>query len=115
MRRRAETTYDSGDFTAILNKATHVADWAGFDTRKTETRARGKLRGHGIGNYLEVTAPPMNEMGGLRFDGRRHRHDHHRHARLRPGPRRAVRASPDREARRPRSSASACCRATATN
>jgi carbon-monoxide dehydrogenase large subunit len=26
------------------------------------------LRGIGIGNYLEVTAPPMKEMGGIRFE-----------------------------------------------
>jgi carbon-monoxide dehydrogenase large subunit len=64
----ADTTYDSGDFTAILNQATQTADWAGFDKRKTESRARGRLRGRGLGNYLEVTAPPMNEMGGIRFE-----------------------------------------------
>jgi len=64
----ADTTYDSGDFTAILNQATQAADWAGFEARKAESKARGKLRGRGIGNYLEVTAPPQNEMGGIRFE-----------------------------------------------
>ena len=29
---------------------------------------RGKLRGLGIGYYLEVTAPPNKEMGGIRFE-----------------------------------------------
>src|SRR3712207_5256148 len=62
------TSYDSGDFTAILDDALDAADWAGFEARKAESRARGKLRGRGIGQYLEVTAPPMNEMGGLRFE-----------------------------------------------
>ena len=33
-----------------------------------ESSARGKLRGRGIGCYLEVTAPPSNEMGGIRFE-----------------------------------------------
>ncbi len=61
-------TYDSGDFTTILNKAVTAADWDGFAARRQESAARGKLRGIGIGDYLEVTAPPQNEMGGIRFE-----------------------------------------------
>jgi carbon-monoxide dehydrogenase large subunit len=62
------TTYDSGEFTTLLDKALKFADVAGFETRKAESGARGKLRGLGIGDYLEVTAPPMKEMGGIRFE-----------------------------------------------
>ncbi|HEY4168711.1 MAG TPA: xanthine dehydrogenase family protein molybdopterin-binding subunit [Reyranella sp.] len=62
------TTYDSGEFTALLDKAIALADVKGFTKRKEESKTRGKLRGLGIGDYLEVTAPPMNEMGGLRFE-----------------------------------------------
>jgi len=62
------TTYDSGEFTVLLDKALAAADVAGFAKRKEESRKRGKLRGLGIGNYLEVTAPPMKEMGGIRFE-----------------------------------------------
>ncbi|MGD9886156.1 MAG: xanthine dehydrogenase family protein molybdopterin-binding subunit [Reyranella sp.] len=62
------TTYDSGEFTALLDKALTFADVAGFATRKAESEKRGKLRGLGVGDYLEVTAPPMKEMGGLRFE-----------------------------------------------
>src|SRR4030095_9189769 len=36
--------------------------------RKRESRKRGKVRGLGIGSFLEVTAPPSKEMGGIRFD-----------------------------------------------
>ncbi len=61
-------TYDSGDFTALMDKALAFADWDGFEARRAESRARGRLRGRGIGNYLEVTAPPQNEMGGIRFE-----------------------------------------------
>jgi carbon-monoxide dehydrogenase large subunit len=61
-------TYDSGDFPTILEKALVLADWTGFAARQAESRARGKLRGRGIGNYLEVTAPPEKEMGGIRFE-----------------------------------------------
>jgi carbon-monoxide dehydrogenase large subunit len=62
------TTYDSGEFTAVLNEALVRADWDGFPTRKEESRERGLLRGRGIGDYLEVTGPPSQEMGGIRFE-----------------------------------------------
>lgn len=61
-------TYDSGEFTALMDQALAFADWDGFDARKAESKARGRLRGRGIGDYLEVTAPPQNEMGGIRFE-----------------------------------------------
>lgn len=64
----AGTKYDSGEFTAILDQALAAADWKGFDRRAQESKAKGKLRGRGIGHYLEVTAPPMREMGGIRFE-----------------------------------------------
>jgi carbon-monoxide dehydrogenase large subunit len=60
--------YDSGDFTTILDKAVAVADWHGFARRKAESAKRGKLRGLGIGQYLEVTGPPSKEYGGIRFE-----------------------------------------------
>ncbi|MFL5251724.1 MAG: xanthine dehydrogenase family protein molybdopterin-binding subunit [Rhodopila sp.] len=62
------TTYDSGDFPTILEKALVVADWGSFPARKRESAERGKLRGRGIGQYLEVTGPPAKEMGGIRFE-----------------------------------------------
>ena len=62
------TVYDSGDFPALLSSALEEADWKGYARRERESRKAGKLRGRGIGCYLEVTAPPSNEMGGLRFE-----------------------------------------------
>ncbi|HJU19964.1 MAG TPA: xanthine dehydrogenase family protein molybdopterin-binding subunit [Stellaceae bacterium] len=61
-------TYDSGDFTNLLDKALRLADWDGFAARKADSRARGRLRGRGIGDYLELTGPPGREMGGIRFE-----------------------------------------------
>src|SRR3546814_15010303 len=61
-------TYDSGDFPALLEHAVKFADWDGFEARRAESRARGRLRGRGIGDYLEVTAPPQTEMGGIRLE-----------------------------------------------
>ena len=60
--------YDSGDFPAILDRALAEADWDGFPARRAASRRAGKLRGRGIGQYLEVTAPPQQEMGGIRFE-----------------------------------------------
>ena len=64
----SDMNYDSGDFRAVFDHALQSSDWQGFDKRKAESRARGKLRGRGIGSYLEVTAPQGKEMGGIRFD-----------------------------------------------
>jgi carbon-monoxide dehydrogenase large subunit len=62
------TTYDNGEFTGVLNDALVRSDWKGFAARKEESRRRGLLRGRGIGDYLEVTGPPAQEMGGIRFE-----------------------------------------------
>ena len=60
--------YDSGEFTALLDFALEKADWNGFEARRAESKARGKLRGRGLGQYLEITAPPTNELGKIDFD-----------------------------------------------
>jgi carbon-monoxide dehydrogenase large subunit len=60
--------YDSGDFPGLLKHALEAADVKGFGKRKRESRKRGKARGLGFGNFLEVTAPPSKEMGGIRFE-----------------------------------------------
>jgi carbon-monoxide dehydrogenase large subunit len=62
------SVYDSGDFSAVLDRALEAADWNGFAARKAESAARGMLRGRGIGNFLECTAPPMKEQGELVFE-----------------------------------------------
>ena len=46
-------TYDSGDYPGVMQKALELSDWAGFPARKAESRARGKLRGIGLANYIE--------------------------------------------------------------
>jgi len=60
-------TYDSGEFEAILDEALERADWAGFISRKADSKARGLLRGIGLGVYLETTAPPGAELADIRF------------------------------------------------
>ena len=64
-------TYDSGDFPANMRIALEAADWAGFDARRAEAAARGKLRGIGLANAIEIAggpaASPMEEGAELRF------------------------------------------------
>ncbi|HWT09447.1 MAG TPA: xanthine dehydrogenase family protein molybdopterin-binding subunit [Roseomonas sp.] len=62
------SVYDSGAFSTLLDRALDAADWNGFAARKAESAARGMLRGRGIGNFLECTAPPMKEQGELVFE-----------------------------------------------
>jgi carbon-monoxide dehydrogenase large subunit len=62
------STYDSGDFPGVLKHALQIADFKGFARRRRESRKQGKVRGLGIGSFLEVTAPPSKEMGGIRFE-----------------------------------------------
>ena len=67
-RTPSATTYDSGDFPGLLAKAVEAADWDGFTARREESRRRGRLRGRGVGCFLEMTAAPSNEMGGIHFE-----------------------------------------------
>jgi aerobic carbon-monoxide dehydrogenase large subunit len=47
------STYDSGDYDAGMDKVMRIADWAGFAARRRDARARGKLKGLGLANYVE--------------------------------------------------------------
>jgi carbon-monoxide dehydrogenase large subunit len=60
--------YDSGDFAALSKQALEFGDVKGFTKRKRESARRGKLRGIGIGNFLEVTAPPSKELADVKFN-----------------------------------------------
>ena len=60
--------YDSGDFLGVLKQALAMADYAGFNKRKRESKRAGKLRGIGVGCYLEVTAGGGKELGAIHFE-----------------------------------------------
>ncbi len=47
--------YDSGDYVARLDEAIALADLPGLAVRKSQSERRGKLRGLGIGPYIEGT------------------------------------------------------------
>jgi carbon-monoxide dehydrogenase large subunit len=46
--------YDSGDYAAAQDRVVALADWAGFEARRAEARRRGRYRGIGLGNYIEL-------------------------------------------------------------
>jgi carbon-monoxide dehydrogenase large subunit len=53
-RNPMNTVYDSGDYAAAFDRAAELADWAGFPARRAEARRRGRRRGIGIANYIEL-------------------------------------------------------------
>ncbi|MBV9016425.1 MAG: xanthine dehydrogenase family protein molybdopterin-binding subunit [Alphaproteobacteria bacterium] len=61
-------TYDSGEFAKNLDMALELADAAGFERRRAESRDRGKLRGLGLSNTIERAAAGGFEAAELRFD-----------------------------------------------
>ncbi|HZC57960.1 MAG TPA: molybdopterin cofactor-binding domain-containing protein, partial [Xanthobacteraceae bacterium] len=63
------TTYDSGDFEPILDKALELADYANFGKRKREAAKRGKYRGIGISCMLEHAGGAPVESAMLSFPG----------------------------------------------
>ena len=64
----SDNVYDSGDFPALLKRVLELADYKGYAKRKRESKKQGKLRGIGVGSFLEVTAPQAKELGGIRFE-----------------------------------------------
>ena len=57
---------DSGDFVANFDLA--VARAAGFESRRAAARARGRLRGQGVGCFLETSRGAPNEGAEVRFE-----------------------------------------------
>jgi len=55
-------TYDCGEFGRGMEMALSLADRAGFEKRRAEARQRGKLRGLGIANPIEVAGGPYTAM-----------------------------------------------------
>jgi carbon-monoxide dehydrogenase large subunit len=54
-------TYDSGHYQEAMSAALALADWDGFPARRAGSRRRGKLRGIGVGNYVEITSGAPRE------------------------------------------------------
>jgi len=59
--------YDSGEFMRIMDECLKLADWNGFAKRAAESKKRGKLRGRGLGYFVEEAAI-FNDRMVIRFD-----------------------------------------------
>ncbi|MGN6570096.1 MAG: xanthine dehydrogenase family protein molybdopterin-binding subunit [Pseudolabrys sp.] len=64
-------TYDSGDFPAVFERALALADYSGFRDRRKAAKKQGKLRGIGIGCYLEIAGAFPEEAARITFRGGR--------------------------------------------
>jgi carbon-monoxide dehydrogenase large subunit len=65
-------TYDSGEFQRNLEDAIEISDWAGFEARRAESRARGRLRGIGLSSYIEACAGGGAEQATVQVRGDGH-------------------------------------------
>ena len=59
--------YDSGEFMRVMDECLKLADWNGFPRRAAESKKEGKLRGRGIGYFVEEAAI-FNDRMVIRFD-----------------------------------------------
>lgn len=58
---------DSGHFAETQDLALDLADWTGFPARKAEAAARGKLRGIGLGYFIEASGGQPFEWARVRL------------------------------------------------
>jgi carbon-monoxide dehydrogenase large subunit len=49
-------TYDSGAYPQVMERALELGNWHSFAQRRAEARQRGKHRGIGVANYVEITS-----------------------------------------------------------
>jgi carbon-monoxide dehydrogenase large subunit len=64
-RNAVGVLYDSGDYLAAFDRAVALADWAGFEARRAEARRRGRYRGIGVANYLELNTGDPRERAHI--------------------------------------------------
>ncbi len=57
--------YDSGDYPGAQDRVLALADWAGFEARRAEARRRGRYRGIGLANYIEIATGAPRERAHI--------------------------------------------------
>ena len=92
--------YDSGDYQAAFDRAVELADWKGFEARRTEARRRGRYRGIGVANYIELNTGFPRERAHVTVRPEGVVDLVLGTSVVRPGPRDQLRAAPGRVARR---------------
>jgi len=58
-------TYDSGTYEANMDLAMKIADWEGFEARRSAAAARGKLLGLGLAHYVESSIGQPKERAEI--------------------------------------------------
>jgi carbon-monoxide dehydrogenase large subunit len=58
-------TYDSGRYAEAMDTALALAGWSGFPARRAEARQRGRWRGIGVANYVEITSGAPRERAEI--------------------------------------------------
>ncbi len=56
--------YDIGDYEGTLDLVLDLSDWAGFEARKEESSAKGKLRGIGLSTFVEACGAAPSAVAG---------------------------------------------------
>ncbi len=59
------STYDSATFEANMDLGMKIADWGGYEKRRQEAAARGRLRGLGFANYIESSTGSPRERAEI--------------------------------------------------
>ena len=57
--------YDSGDYVGAMDMALNLGDWAGFKKRRAEAKKRGKYRGIGVANYVDISTGVPREKAEI--------------------------------------------------
>ncbi len=57
--------YDSGEYLANMDRALEMADWEGFEARRTAAASRGMLLGRGFANYVESSIGAPREQAEI--------------------------------------------------
>jgi aerobic carbon-monoxide dehydrogenase large subunit len=57
--------YDNGDYIGGMDLALKLGDWKGFKKRRKEARKRGKYRGIGVGNYVDISTGVPREKAEI--------------------------------------------------
>jgi carbon-monoxide dehydrogenase large subunit len=61
-------SYDSGDYSRVMDAGLGRADWQGFTERKARSVASGKLRGIGMSYYVEICSGLGSETVHVRVE-----------------------------------------------
>ena len=57
--------YDNGDYIGGMDMALKLGDWAGFKKRRAAAKKRGKYRGIGVGNYVDISTGVPREKAEI--------------------------------------------------